>query len=226
MWKSNKKISQRRGPSLVGAKKFKKNPIARQAARVGGTPNGSGTELKYLDTLVSAAAAPAASSWSLGTLLNGMLRGDDVNNRDGRQIVVKALVFRWVMMLQAGSASGATGRILVVYDRQPNGTAASITDIMAQNSMLSSLNIDNNKRFVVLADVITPNITAGAGGQYSCSGKVYRKLNLVTNYGTGDTGTISDILGGSIYCYVSQDGGITGSGPAFTIRARIRFEDQ
>lgn len=226
MWKSNKKISQRRGPSLVGAKKYKKNPIARQSVRIGATPNGSGTELKYVDTLVSAAAAPGSSTWSLGTLLNGMLRGDDVNNRDGRQIVVKALVFRWVMSLQAGSASGACGRIVVVYDRQPAMQAAAITDIFAQNSMLSSLNIDNNKRFVLLADVLTPNITAGAGGQYTCTGKVYRKLNLVTNYGTGDTGTIADILGGSIYCYVSQDGGITGSGPAFSVRARIRFQDQ
>lgn len=220
MWK--KKVANRRGPSLVGAKKYKKNPIARQAVRVGAQATKGVPELKYIDSLLALSAGVSSSAWTLGQLLNGCTRGDDITNRDGREIMLRSLMFRWTFQMSPTGTRGCNGRILVVYDRQANG-GLSITDVLQNDSFYSMMNINNSDRFIILADVVTDPV--GATANFSSSGKVYRKLNLVSKFNSNDTGTITDFVSGSIYLFACQDGGAAASAPQITIRTRVRFDE-
>lgn len=219
MWK--KKVATRRGPSLVGAKKYKKNPIARMGVRIGAQAT-KVPELKYIDSLVSTSVAAGSSSFSLGTLLNGLTRGDDISNREGREVMLRSMTIRWTFSLSASTIRGCNGRFIVVYDRQANG-GLSVVDVLQNDSFFSMMNINNSDRFIILADVITDPISTT--GDFTVSGKLFRKLNLTAKFNSNDTGTISDFISGSIYLFVSQDGSAVTTAPLFACRTRVRFDE-
>lgn len=121
------------------------------------------------------------------------------------------------------------GRVMIVYDRQTNGTLPAISDIIqdtdsnANNvtSAFSGPNLNNRDRFMLLFDKrfmipgctntttaltnLWPNSTGGATGSDKDYGlgsvRLYRKLNrLVTQYKADSaTPVIGDIATGGLY---------------------------
>jgi len=222
MWKSNKKISQRRGPSLVGAKKWKKNPIAQRARAVGAVAN-KGPELKFYDLQITPTVPVSSSVWSTISNMFTPVRGDDATEREGRSLSVKSILMRWNVSMTTTSAGGGNFRIVVIYDKSPNGALPAVTDIFQNNVQNSPLRLDYKDRFICLVDEYTPCL--GISTNFSLSGKIYRKLNLQFEYNGNNFGDISDQTTGALYLLASQNGGVFTTAPTISVRCRTRFQD-
>lgn len=132
------------------------------------------------------------------SLLNGLSPGSGMDNRIGRVITMKSLLLQARLNLES-SALDQAGRFLVVYDKQANGAAPGITDILVSSSVVSLKNLNNRNRFVILMDR-TIDMNNLGGGLRSYSFKEYINLkNFTTVYNAGTDGTITDIVTGSLF---------------------------
>jgi len=135
--------------------------------RSGAYLKGLGTrpELKAVDTTV---ATFYPSSATLQTVTpNVMVAGTGTWNRIGKKVSMKSIEFRWAWMMNPIAAPSnptptVTARMVLVYDRQPTGTAPIGSDLfqgVAQNSATSTTiyspkNQFNTERFIYLVDRI------------------------------------------------------------------------
>lgn len=190
----------------------------------------AGPELKNLDvddTLTTGTniAIPASvSTWVIGAtqLLNGMAQGTTATTRIGRKVQGTKITISYTATLAANSTQGGVLRIRVVYDKQSNGAAFAITDYLAINAFDSPNNLDNSDRFITLANHQTEPISLA--NNFSVCGKINIPLSLETMY-TGNGAVIANILSGSIYLIVAQDGEIATGGPSLGFYSRYRFKD-
>lgn len=198
---------------------YQKPKLNRQPSKSLIQSRGIKGELKVRDVNVPTNITAGASTFALGSLVNGLSLGNDYDNRIGRKVLWKKIFIRYTGFLTAGSANKV--RLLVVYDKQTNGVAPAITDILLADAFNSPNNLNNRDRFLTIIDEITEN--AGTGD--SCiAGTITRKIGLETIFNAGTAGTVADITSGSIHVFICGTGS-TGA-VDFDMRIRLRFEDQ
>lgn len=191
---SNSKYSKKRD---YKKKTYKKSMYSKKKNILQQVDTGFGPELKSTDTTNnSTLASGAAGAWSTAVLLNGTSQGVGNFQRIGRKMIMKSLLVRAKMFTAQNP-----GRLLVVYDKQPNAVAPAITDIVNADGISSTTNLNQADRFVILADeLIDPGNFLGGAGSYCHIPTIYRKFNLETVFGnTG--GAIADINSGSVYMF-------------------------
>lgn len=177
------------------------------------------------------------------TPLNLIQQGAAGNERIGRKVSLKSVQIRGFFL--ANPAEGITVspelnymRMLVVYDKQTNGTLPNINAIL-QNQFYdgsysltetAGLNINSRDRFEILLDkmFVLPSDTAG----FIPSATVdllhveeYRKLKgKETCYNTS-TGSIGDIATGGLFlvCIGNIDGTVVEEAPSWVMNAAIRL---
>lgn len=176
-------------------------------------------ERKSIDTAFvdNAVLIPATNAFSIATLLNGVAQGTDVFQRVGRKCLFKSLQYR-IEFTAANGATPATQplRVLVVYDRQPNGALATNADVLAAQTFVGNNNLGNADRFVTISDVVH-----GEDSQTPVTGKVHRKMALETIYGL-TTGVIGAISSGAILVFFAQAGS---ANITFNAQFRLRYTD-
>lgn len=207
-------------PSLGG--------VSRQSMAVGGWAKSKGPEYKFIDVdgVASATSIPLSNDWTTPGatfLLNGLVPGSLATQRIGRKVNMKSLYIRATVQLATTSVRGGNIRMIVFYDKQANGTAPAVTDLLVEDSFYSPNNLSNRDRFVVLADQVFDPIGTQADYQKSCV--VYKKINLETMFNAGTAGTIADITSGSIYIMFAQSGTIATGNPTASWYSRIRYTD-
>ncbi len=129
------------------------------------------------------------------TLLNGLSKGDDFDDRDGRVVRVKSIQISLIYEMST-VATFTQMRIMVVLDKQPNEMTLVINDLLDSSALQSFRNLDNRKRFVILRNEIVSMSISGAQGGYF---EYYKKFNLKTIYDDSDVGDIADISTNAIY---------------------------
>lgn len=199
----------------------KKKQLSRQNAMFF-PPGVSSVEKKDHGVFTQLIPPVASGVFTSGVLLNGMAQGDSAQTREGRVILMKKLQLCWSVYLAGASTGGAPFRIKVVYDKQSNGAAPAITDILQNDDFHAFNNLFSNPRFVTLYDHITPPISAT--GEYCQAGKVLIPMNLQCHY-SGTGGTIGSINSGAIYIFCAQQSQIKIGNPALSFQSRIRFTD-
>lgn len=188
-------------------------------------------ELKTID-VVTAVTSYNVTAGSAIILLNGVATGTDFTNRIGRKIVMRSILFRSSTFDSgAGATTGERARLLIIYDRQPNGATPVYTDILGTGGAadaLSPMSLNNRDRFVVLRDWLfsteyanfaAGNITTGNSIEYIK--KCYKKLNLETVF-SGTAATIGSIATGAVWMMAIGTGSNVTS---LAYNCRIRFED-
>lgn len=166
----------------------------------------------------------------IGALLNGTVRGSDINNRDKRVIKLHSISIRCLIQHDARDPSNYAdvNRIMLLLDRQPSGAAYNNVDVLNTITPIATcitvLNLSNRKRFKVLKDVHVT--TSPTGDNQSRLVKFNLKLNNIeTVYNSGNAGTIADISSGAIYlCYCTTSQAVSYY-PLLTINSRIRYYD-
>lgn len=118
--------------------------------------SGSSEEVKFFDT-TNTGTALATTGVITNSSLNLIPQGILENNRIGRKCTIKKIQFRGVIQFNSSTTeSGEVVRIMVVWDKQANGAAATITDILETADEKSFNNLSNKNRFVTLKDWYFP----------------------------------------------------------------------
>lgn len=176
-----------------------------------------------LDPLTDAVAGGTAVLY----LLNGVATGDDFTDRDGRRIFMTSLQAKFSFYVNSAAASaGGNFRVMFFYDKQPNGAAPVVTDVLKSAAALANMNLNNRSRFQLISNkvyAIGPVTTTAIGAQSCFTDDIYRKLNLDTQY-LGTTNTIASIATGSLYMlYITDIVGVAVG--TFKGSCRVRFLD-
>jgi len=176
-----------------------------------------GDELKTIDI---AAGVFEFSSTGTITLINGIAQGTDFTNRVGRKFNMKSILIRGRISVGA-TPTGATWRLMLIYDKQTNGEAPVITDIIDAIGMSGVQNLSNRDRFVVIMD------KAGwveATTKITMPFKKYKRCNLeVINGGTG--ATVGSIQTGALWLISVGNLAAGATAPVGALTTRVRFKD-
>ena len=197
---------------------YRRKYLPRSANTYSAFQKSSGIERKNIDDS-SAKWTTAVTTWTI-SVLNDVAQGSSAITRIGRKILMKSILVQGSL-----TNSNAFGRILIVYDRQPNGALPAATDVLTSNTMMAVQNLDNRDRFIILADIFPyaqdESLAGEINGAPMCY-KRYIKCNLETVYG-GNAGTIADINSGSIIMMTNCNGGTVANESGIQ---RIRFVDE
>jgi len=176
-------------------------------------------------------------------LLNGIQTGAGFFNRVGSRVENVNLHIRGVVNIGLTTLI-SYARMVVVYDRQPNGAAPLVGDILQSRDQtgaptgtaFSEINLDQRQRYLILRDksffVPPTTFTAGVltnGPAFPSDGPEWtvnefiRLKGLITQYKSSSAPTtITDINSGSIYVFflASVDNTLLFNG-----QCRLRFVD-
>lgn len=172
--------------------------------------------------------------------------GNTESTRIGRQIVVKKIHIRGVLQMDRES-TGSTMldpevgtrrcRYIIYLDKQTNGVAATVLDILQVASINSLLNLNNSGRFRILKDkTLTFNAMESEGGStYTPVQKTFKfdkNCNIDIHYSTdgGTSGAIAEHRSNNIGIFFIADGHSDAAAPSQGLfRAnyiwRVRYTD-
>lgn len=168
---------------------------------------GPARELKSVDTsddtsraLVAVGSVVGSANTATGmTLINGSAQGDASYEHIGKNVSLQSIAVEVEFFQPQTDASASTVRLMVVYDRQPNGAYPAIGDLLADNAAAptfdSAINIGYRERFAVLRDCqFTLDTASGLSHHY----ETYIKRQLDTNF-VGITNAIASVGSGAVY---------------------------
>lgn len=190
-------------------------PKSRSASHQNGSP-----ELKA--TGISGTMTISTTPWVL--LANGCAPGTQLNQRIGRQIRMVRLEGTVAMMATPTTGKDQRQRLLIVLDKQANGTAPSASDILDTVTVESLPNLSNQKRFTILYDRrFVRNASAEPGSQAIVNISLPLDGRIV-QFNGGTTGTVADIVTNSLYMVVlgSEVDGATGGTGNYSLRTRFQ----
>ena len=204
---------------------IKKPKIKKSLSLVNPPQSTSSIEKKNID-ITTSFALPAYGTWSGQNLLNAMAQGAGSSSRIGRKVLNKSFLMRYSLQ-QPASLPSLQARILVVFDKQPNGAIPAITDILNGSTAEAVNNLDKADRFVTLVDYVTPEPGSNGAGEAAVQTflypAIYRKMNLETMY-SGTAGTFAEIVTGAIWLFVHATEA-TGTAQMY-LSTRVRYTDQ
>jgi len=175
------------------------------------------------------------------------IQGAGLFNRVGNRISLKSLHLVGQLFPTTNSTTGVAEylRILVVYDKMPNGAAPAIADILADQdetgtlttSTWSNMNLNNRDRFKILMDdrIHVPNNSAGQEGdqfaavidykgEYNIN-RFIRLQDLETMFKASSTGQLSDVSTGNLWLVTIGNVASSANGYQLRWNARIRYTD-
>jgi len=177
-------------------------------------------EKKFLDSYLNVASINTITPTFL--LVNGVGAGTGFNERVGRKIKIKSIQLNGVVIV--GTAVPARVRLMLVLDRQANGSTPSIGNILDNTTILVNskafMNLDNRARFSVIWD---KKVTLDAVMKTQVDYSVFKKKLIDVTY-SGTTNGIGSISTNSIWFVAVSDQGVTNA-PTFVGGVRIRYTD-
>jgi len=163
--------------------------------------------------------------------------------RIGRKVTIKTIQVRGNVYLEqastmsSGQSERYSGRLMLLWDGQPNGTTASAADIWAiGGTPYSYLNLDNRDRFKILrsevfsfdpmliSSVATQSVAAWNKTQQDFDWYV-RNVNLEVIFNGTNGGTIADIASGALLMVFISDAAADATDINSVWTSRVRFED-
>lgn len=214
-------VPRRRAPKRKGSFLFAKSNRAKVARTL--KILRADDELKWHDqvqTIVPVFAGDVGSSF-----IAAIDRGTDPDQRIGRKITVHSVSLKG-RLTNGTNATGQFGmgyRMVMFYDKQPNGGDPGVTDVMTTASIHSHKNLSADQRFVILADrTFTCNNEYAGLHYYPVSFYKAFKTPLNIEY-KGNAGTVADLSTGNINCIWFSEADPATTSNAFTGISRIRF---
>jgi len=170
-------------------------------------------------------AATAVTTTPIVVLLNGIARGDDINERTGREVDMRSIQFSAQVRAATTTGVDQTHRVLIVYDRQTNAAAPTMAQVCESATIQAPRNLENRKRFSILFDKIY-NLNAADESGSSRQIRWYRHLNHPETFNSGDAATVADITTGSVYLIALGTEAAGGTSGSIDYWSRIRYQDK
>lgn len=228
-----------RRANIFGANRRMMIPAVAAAAR-------GRAEIKTYDFPVGASTQSATISTTAGFYtLNLPIEGASFYNRVGRKILMKSVHITG-NITKTGNGAGFPeyDRILLVYDRQTNGAAPAIADVLADydqagnttTDSYSKMNMNNVERFLILRDHRLQFAYNGVGAaandlmslqNYDTQANInwFVKLTDLETHFKASAGTIGDISTGALYIITFGQIANATAGFQFNFNARLRYHD-
>jgi len=178
-------------------------------------------EFKSVDGTYS----PGANTATAVQLLNGIARGDEINERTGREVVLRSIEIKGYCQSTLETGLDQEHRVMLVYDRQTNGAALTAAQVLAAVSVNSPRNLENRRRFKIMFDR-TFYIAAATKQGCRRTFKFYRHLRHPVEFNAGDAGTVADITTGSLYFIVIGSQANDGTDGVVVYTSRVRYQDK
>lgn len=155
------------------------------------------------------------------TQLTNIAQGDTDQTRDGAQVKLTRLNIKLYIQNNSGSNSTAM-RIMIVHDKQTNQAIYADTDLLsdvtANDGIVSSLNLDNKYRFEILYNKVVTMQNVGNSTHYL---NIKKELDLRLRF-DASTPSIADLTSSSLsIVFISS----TTANPIVTMFARLRYVD-
>ena len=198
-------------------------------------------ELKSVDNPGNSTLFKTSGVPPTGLLLNGVAQGAAMYQRVGNKIQMKGLQIRGNLLNAATCVEGCL-RMVIVYDRQPNGALATWNTVFqmrdsagtTSSNTFAMINVDQRERFVILRDKFwhAPSVTYTGGVQtngpsYPTDSEwdvdEYIKLKGLKCTFQGDTSGIASISTGSILMFLCVNG--TNDSYSLSWNTRLRYYD-
>lgn len=237
MYKRKRSAAYSSGPSTYKKRRKTSGPyVVPGKTRVGGYYGrfGKSGELKFHDVdVTNASVANTGNIMNMGTI-NVIPQGVTESERVGRKCTIKTIQYRSDLKLperdeQTTPPGGDIVRVIVYLDKQANGAAAAVTDILETADYNSYMNLSNSGRFVIMHDKFIPiNYMALAGqaaGDSASSETLkqfsfYKRCNIPIEF-SGTTGAIGEIRSNNLgILLISEAGNLSMDG-----KVRLRFSD-
>ncbi len=193
------------------------------------------SELKYFDTALENFTI-TATGVNIKPNLNKVPIGNGESDRVGRRITVKEINVNMSVDLAATAtitAGSQMVRILLVLDKQCNGTPATWLQVFTDDDFHTSRNLSETNRFTVIKEkrliMNRPNgNTAGSAtggyGEYARHVSFTARVNHRIEYGdTSTDGSIGTIRSNNFFMLVIMENADTGT--ITEGRVRIRYSD-
>ena len=141
-------------------------------------------------------------TWNAGFFLltSGLTRGTSAASRIGNKIHYKRLRLNYDQGARIAIDNGGWNlRMVLVYDKQPNGATPTATTLWSADDVNAFPNLANLDRFIILYDKITQ--CTGLNNNFS-NANYYIDIDLCgldATFNTGNAGTIADIQTGALF---------------------------
>lgn len=171
------------------------------------------TEVKSLAISSVSATIPASAQFSIFAAMNPMAQGTNTGQRVGNLINMKRLRMRYTFYgggVAAASVANTQCRILILYDKQSNGTTAAVTDYLnSANFNAEFRERAKTARFIKICDFITEMAIAAddADRMMPVSGIIDKAFDLQTVF-SGATNNSTDIQTGTIIIAVAGNANV------------------
>jgi len=169
----------------------------------------------YLDSYINQSLEIYNGAASQLSCLNLIANGTDVDARDGRRVFVTTYCLRFHFYpfdhSDPPGLQDSQLRLIIFADKQTNGTAPAITDLLVDNSVSSMFNENNRQRFEVFYDktwapetyLLPPVGTQDPSVWSATAFKTVRqnlriRINRTTQY-SGTTNSIADVQSGALW---------------------------
>lgn len=205
-------------------------------------------EVKVVDTIVGSAGGviiPINTANNNIQYCNLIASGAGFNNRVGRRIEMQSLhLTGFIKQTSNTTTVHDYARIVVVYDRQPNGASTVFNNVFldydaisgSATTSLSGVNPDERERFVICADIrlqlpanINTNGTSGSTDGANTSFEINRFIkfkNLQTHYKSDSSPpVIGDVATGALFVITQGSLGSGSEGWEAVLKWRLRYKD-
>lgn len=132
-------------------------------------------------------------------LLQEIIQGVRASERIGFSISVTSLAYRYRILVNSLNSAPANGRVIFVWDKQPNGSIPSFAAIFETSDYLSFNNIPNKDRFVILRNDM---FSLNPSGNTTMYFEGFVKICMNSNYNQGVKS--HPVSGNLLLCYVAD----------------------
>lgn len=150
--------------------------------------------------------------------LNQIEQGSNFNQRIGASVAIRNVAYRFELDLGTTPVP-TSGRVILVWDKQPNNTLTTYGAIFGYNSYLSFMYAPNTQRFVVLRN---QQFSLSPNGDQSLFFEGFCKINMKSTYGS--SGAQVPNTGALLLVYIS-DQDTAANQPLIQGCWRIRYLD-
>lgn len=198
-------------------------------------PYAGRSEIKWFDTTVAATTLSSAGT-VVQNSLNLLTAGTGESQLIGRKCHVKSIFIRGQFSKPALSNATLTNvaaddfcRMMLVLDRQPNGGAATVNQVLENVDIRGMNNLNYSRRFKILKDFTMrmDDVVNHDGTNYFTGTQVrelepiYKKLNFPIEFGPTPSGSIGDVLTNNLFVIAFSNTGQS----LLQFRARLRYSD-
>lgn len=224
------------GASKLGQWYFQKPPKSgirkKSTNKYGGLLSSLRKEKKYYDTDVVATIATTAGNLLSNSIVAGITQGLTANTRIGKTVYPKGINLTFTLELPASNAAGSGSdvvRIIVFEDKQSNGAAATVANLLTNLAYDSYRNLEQVKRFRFLMD---QTYQLNALGSADSNNNTFTPVNVLVKKNINfkkpcaieydaSTGAITDLTSCNFgVAIISKNGKIT-----VKQRCRLRYTD-